>query len=301
MNTTRDILILKFTWHGLYKIMFVISCSAGANNLAIALCRFYIHNIIFLADRADTRLVPSQWETTLFCNVVSHWLGTSLESPLAERPPPSIERIQQPEILGVGAIPSDDHALSWVGPAHYDVHWRQQHNVGELLHCLHIALSTVKYLQRRKWVNSLVPGRCGNNFKSMIFKLTVQNSSWSTGWETALRIMPHNLINDKSTLVQVMAWSWCRQTTSHYLSQYWPSSMSPYGITRHNNILRPELHGHHFADKIFISNIFYWLKIIMVLHKKHPIDKKLSIGLGSGLATNTWQTIIWTNVYQGWF
>ena len=39
-----------------------------------------------------------------------------------------------------------------------------------------------------------------------------------------------NLTDDKSTLVQVMAW--CHQATSHYLSQYWPSSMSPYGVTR---------------------------------------------------------------------
>ena len=35
---------------------------------------------------------------------------------------------------------------------------------------------------------------------------------------------------DKSTLVQVM--DWCRQATSHYLSQCWPRSMSPYGVTR---------------------------------------------------------------------
>ena len=34
----------------------------------------------------------------------------------------------------------------------------------------------------------------------------------------------------KSTLVQVMAW--CRQATSHYLSQCWPRSLSPYDITR---------------------------------------------------------------------
>ena len=33
-----------------------------------------------------------------------------------------------------------------------------------------------------------------------------------------------------STLVQVMAW--CRQATSHYLSQCWPRSMSPNGVTR---------------------------------------------------------------------
>ena len=36
--------------------------------------------------------------------------------------------------------------------------------------------------------------------------------------------------DDKSTLVQVMAW--CHQATSHYLSQCWPRSMSPYSITR---------------------------------------------------------------------
>ena len=30
--------------------------------------------------RADSRFAPSQWETALLCNVVSHWLDTSLES-----------------------------------------------------------------------------------------------------------------------------------------------------------------------------------------------------------------------------
>ena len=34
----------------------------------------------------------------------------------------------------------------------------------------------------------------------------------------------------KSTLVQVM--TWCCQATSHYLSQCWPRSFSPYGVTR---------------------------------------------------------------------
>ena len=32
--------------------------------------------------RADSRLAPSQWETALLCNDVSHWLGASLESAL---------------------------------------------------------------------------------------------------------------------------------------------------------------------------------------------------------------------------
>ena len=30
--------------------------------------------------KADSRFVPSQWETALLCNDVSHWLGASLES-----------------------------------------------------------------------------------------------------------------------------------------------------------------------------------------------------------------------------
>ena len=42
--------------------------------------------------------------------------------------------------------------------------------------------------------------------------------------------MPLDLTDDKSTLVQVMAW--CHQATSHYLGQCWPRSMSPYGVTR---------------------------------------------------------------------
>ena len=42
--------------------------------------------------------------------------------------------------------------------------------------------------------------------------------------------MPLDLTDDKSTLVQVMAW--CRQATSHYLSQCWPRSMLPNGVTR---------------------------------------------------------------------
>ena len=38
------------------------------------------------------------------------------------------------------------------------------------------------------------------------------------------------LTNGKSSLVQVMAW--CRQATSHYLSQCWRRSLSPHGVPR---------------------------------------------------------------------
>ena len=42
--------------------------------------------------------------------------------------------------------------------------------------------------------------------------------------------MSQNTFDDKSTLVQVMAW--CHQATSHYLNQCWHRSMLLYGITR---------------------------------------------------------------------
>ena len=48
-------------------------------------------------------------------------------------------------------------------------------------------------------------------------------------YEIALSWLPLNFNDDKSTLVQVMAW--CRQATSHYLNQCWPRSLLPYGIT----------------------------------------------------------------------
>ena len=52
---------------------------------------------------------------------------------------------------------------------------------------------------------------------------------WCISCEIALRWMSRDLTDDKSTLVQVMAW--CRQATGHYLSQCWPKSMLPNGVT----------------------------------------------------------------------
>ena len=48
--------------------------------------------------------------------------------------------------------------------------------------------------------------------------------------DNAFRWMSESFTEDKSTLVQVMAW--CHQATRHYMKQYWPRSVSSYGITR---------------------------------------------------------------------
>ena len=81
-----------------------------------------------------------------------------------------------------------------------------------------------------KCFNSLAPGRFQFNFRYIIFKPTLVNGGWGISYEIALGWMPLDLTDDKSTLVQVMAW--CRQATSHYLSQCWPRSILPNGVTR---------------------------------------------------------------------
>ena len=42
--------------------------------------KHYQFAIFYWCVRADSKCAPSQWETALLCNDVSHWLGASLES-----------------------------------------------------------------------------------------------------------------------------------------------------------------------------------------------------------------------------
>ena len=79
-------------------------------------------------------------------------------------------------------------------------------------------------------INSLAPGKFGWNFRYLTFQIISVIVGWLISNELALRSMSLDLSDDKSTLVQVM--TWCRQATSHYLSQCWPRSMPPYGVTR---------------------------------------------------------------------
>ena len=78
--------------------------------------------------------------------------------------------------------------------------------------------------------NSLVPGKFEWNFRHVIFKQILVIDGWSISCEIALIWMSLDFTDDQSTLVQVMAW--CRLATSHYLSQCWPRSLSPCGVTR---------------------------------------------------------------------
>ena len=74
--------------------------------------------------------------------------------------------------------------------------------------------------------DSLAPGRSGHDFKNAV----LLNGVFRSPYDNALRWMSRDFTNDKSTIVQAMAW--CRQAASHYLSQCWPNCVSPYDITR---------------------------------------------------------------------
>ena len=52
--------------------------------------------------------------------------------------------------------------------------------------------------------------------------------------EIAFRLTSWDLSDDKSTLVQVMAW--CHTATSHYLNQCWPRPLPSYSITRRQRV-----------------------------------------------------------------
>ena len=72
-------------------------------------------------------------------------------------------------------------------------------------------------------------GNLSEIFRFVIFKRILMIVGWGISCKIALIWMSLDLTDDQSTLVQDMAW--CLQVTSHYLSQCWPRSVSPYGIT----------------------------------------------------------------------
>ena len=78
--------------------------------------------------------------------------------------------------------------------------------------------------------NSLAPEGCSNDLKHVISTHMLWINFMGTFYETVHKWMSQNTFDEKSTSIQVI--SLCRQTTSHYMSQCWLRSVSPYGATR---------------------------------------------------------------------
>ena len=71
---------------------------------------------------------------------------------------------------------------------------------------------------------TLTSGRFEWNCRWLILKFTSIIDGWCISFAISLRCLSLDLTDDKSTLLQVMAW--CRQATGRYLSQCWPRYMS---------------------------------------------------------------------------
>ena len=105
-------------------------------------------------------------------------------------------------------------------------------------------------------LNSLAPGRFERNLRKVLFKLILMIGGLGIFCKIALRWMSTDLIDDKSTLVQVMAW--CHQATSHYLNLCWPRSVSPYGVTR------PQWVKSYSLDLCYVI-------VLIKSYKPHPV------------------------------
>ena len=124
-----------------------------------------------------------------------------------------------------------DSVLSWPCDKHHIWQGHRKNGVtGKVLKskCFYLSRYISKHTEPK--VNSLAPVKFEWNFRYLIFLIISVIDGWCVSWELALRWMSLNLTDDKSTLVQVMAC--CLTAPSHYLSQCWPRSLSPYGVIR---------------------------------------------------------------------
>ena len=80
------------------------------------------------------------------------------------------------------------------------------------------------------YLNLFSIGRCVCDFKYVNFKHNFGIVILSIEVTITLEWMLEDLVDGKSTLVQVMAW--CHQAWSHYQNQYWPRSLRPYDLTK---------------------------------------------------------------------
>ena len=93
-----------------------------------------------------------------------------------------------------------------------------------------------KDVQDKSEINPLELGRCGSNFKSVICKLILENSSLDTRYEITLRWMAQDLTIGKSTLIQVIGLF--HQAAKHFLIQCWPRSMGHIASLDHIELMK---------------------------------------------------------------
>ena len=132
--------------------------------------------------------------------------------------------------------------------AHFQLGSKERTSVNQIFFQQHtyeiIICWMTPILLRPLCVNSLVPGKCGCDLEYIF---------WNTFWwliltsisnEIGFRGKSKNFSEDKSTLVQVMAW--CYQVTSHKLNTILPSFLTPFGVLGASELM-------HWLELLYIS------------------------------------------------
>ena len=124
----------------------------------------------------------------------------------------------------------------------------------------------------RRWVtihvqfNSSPPRQFGGKIADDIFKRIFVNENDWMSIKISLKFIHEGPIDNKSVLVQVMAWR--RQATSHYLNQCWPSFLTHICGTRgrwvnHGDAMPRKRFPHYLP---FVRGIIWWT--VDSLHKE---------------------------------
>ena len=124
------------------------------------------------------------------------------------------------------------------------------------------------------------------------FKLVLVLDDWIISCAILLMWMSLGFTDDKSTLIQIMAW--CRQAPCDYLNQYWPRSKPSYGLTRPQWVKKLIA---ICALIMYYQNIFHCIPTLQIFAQLAIFMGSISQVCESGricvcfLITKTWCTI----------
>ena len=151
--------------------------------------------------RVDSRFAPSQWETSLQSNVVSHWLGTNLESALY------IVSICTTAIRLVTFShrgPANQKECSWV---FVDMFLSPPYLMNvEVYNEKPYPVSLMYNSRRCLGINTLRPRQNGRHFPDDNFKCIFLNENVWRSIKISLKFVCKGPINNIPALVQIMAW-----------------------------------------------------------------------------------------------
>ena len=165
--------------------------------------------------RADSRLVPSQWETLLQSNTISHWLGTNLES-AARSDMVSLFRVFHSKLTNHKKKSWPYQCLPWNLPCSHWSPWKPGMQVHMPVMGLHSPLLRQEHCSRHPW--PYVPAghteREENMYGSMHRDINKMVVIWQTAFLDAFSCYYRNdkIFHGVRLKQLILVW-WCHMAT----------------------------------------------------------------------------------------